>query len=425
MKISTEPIENSQVALNVEMERAEVDEYLDKAYHRLVQKVSVPGFRKGKTPRDVLEHHIGKDALFQEALEQLVPKAYEEALEKQGIDAIAQPKIELVQTEPVMFKAIVPVRPTVKLGDYTQMRHESKPAKVGKKEIEATLEQVRQQHGVLVPVDRAVCFGDTVTINVEGERDGEPFPIRDGLVYEVVDGARLPLPGFVEELEGMEKGEERNFKLSYPLDYEMKELAGKNHSFKVTATEIKAKELPDLNDEFAKSLGSEDLTSLRKQIAGNLKARAEEMARLELERKVVDTAIDLSEMEYPPVLVDAEINRMLNEEARNFAEGVAGLENYLSSVNRTMEEHREELRPIATQRVLRSLVLDKIAEAENIEVDAAEIDAETEKMVKDADKQAEDVKKLFSLPQARESVRQFLVSRKTVERLVQIATASA
>ena len=126
MKISTEPIENSQVALNVEMERAEVDEYLDKAYRRLVRKVSVPGFRKGKAPRDVLEHHIGKDALFQEALEQLVPNAYEEALERQEIDAIAQPQIEVVQTEPVMFKAIVPVRPTVKLGDYTQMRHESR-----------------------------------------------------------------------------------------------------------------------------------------------------------------------------------------------------------------------------------------------------------------------------------------------------------
>ena len=425
MKVSAEPIENSQIALNVEMEGAELDEYLDKAYHRLVRKVSVPGFRKGKTPRGVLERHVGKDTLFQEALEQLVPKAYEEALESQEIDAIAQPQIELIQTEPVMFKAIVPVRPTVKLGDYTRMRHESNPAKVGKKEIDATIEQLRQQHAVLVPVDRAVRFGDTVTINVEGERDGEPFPIRHGLVYEVSKGAGLPLPGFAEKLEGMEKGKERSFQLSYPPDYETEQLAGKEHSFKATATEIKEKELPELNDEFAKSVGSEDLASLRKQVAANLKARSEQRARLELERKVVDAAVDMSELEYPPVLVDREVDRLLNEEARNFAEGVAGLESYLTSVNKTMEGHREELRPIATQQVIRSLVLGKIAEAEKSEVEAAEIDAEIEKMVKDAGKQAEDVKKLFGLLQARESVRQFLLDRKTVERLVQIASGSA
>ena len=425
MKVSTEPIENSQIALNVEMEGSEVDEYLDKAYRRLASKVSVPGFRKGKTPRAVLERHIGKDTLFQEALDQLVPKAYEEALESQEIDAIAQPQIELIQTEPVTFKAIVPVRPTVKLGDYTQIRLESKPPRVGKKEVEATIEQLRQQHGVLVPVDRAVQFGDTVTINVEGERDGEPFPIRDSLAYEVNKDARLPLPGFAEKLEGMAKGEERSFLLSYPADYETKELAGKEHSFKVTATEIKEKELPELNDEFAKSVGSEDLASLREQITTNLKTRAQERARLELEMKAVDAAVDMSEIEYPPVLVDREIDRLLNEEARNFAEGIGGLDNYLRSVNKTMEDHREELRPIATQRVVRSLVLEKIAEAEKVEVEATEVDAEIEKMVRDADKQAEEMKKLFNLPQARESIRQFLVSQKTVEQLVQIASGSA
>ena len=424
MKVSTEPMENSQVALNVEMEAPEADKYLEKAYNRLVGKVSIPGFRKGKTPRAILERHIGKDALLQEALELLVPEVYEEALESQDIDAIAQPQIEIVQTEPVIFKAIVPLRPTIKLGDYGKISIESKPVEIKDEEVEATIEQLRQQHAVLLPVDHPVQFGDTVTIDIEGEREGKPFPIREDMVYEVVKDARLPLPGFAEKLEGMEKDKERSFQLSYPSDYEMKELAGQEHSFKVTVTEVKEKELPEVNDEFAKSLGSEDLASLREQIATNLKTRAEDRARLELEQKSVDAAIELSEMEYPPVLVDREIDRLLNEEARNFPEGIAGLENYLKSLDKTMDGHREELRPIADRRVVQSLVLERIAEAEKIEVDTSEIDEEIERMIKDADEGGEELRKLFSLPQARESITQLLTSRKTVDRLMQIATGS-
>ena len=267
-------------------------------------------------------------------------------------------------------------------------------------------------------------FGDTVTIDVQSEKEGQSSPIGKDLVYEVTGGNRLPLPGFAEKLEGMKKGEERRFVLSYPADYEIKELAGQEHSFKVTATEVKEKELPEVYDEFAKSLGSEDLASLREQIATNLKTRAEDRARLELEQKALDAAVELSEMEYPPVLVDREIDRLLNEEARNFPEGSTGLENYLKSLDKTMDGHREELRPIADRRVVRSLVLEKIAEAEKMEVDTSEIDEEIDKMVKDAGEKAEEIRNLFGLPQARESIKQSLITRKTVDRLVQIASGS-
>jgi trigger factor len=421
MKVSTEPVENSQVTLNIEMEPVEIDKYLDRAYNRLVKKVSVPGFRKGKAPRDILERHIGKDALFQEALEDLIPRAYKEALDEQKIDPIAQPQFELIKTEPLIFKAVVPLKPTVKLGDYKQIRVESKPVKISKKDIDATIEQLREQQAILLPVDRPVQFGDVITIDVEGERDGEPFPIRKDVVYEVTKEARLPLPGFAEKLEGMTGGEEKNFVLSYPQDYEIKELVGKDHAFKVTAKEIKEKKLAEVDDEFAKSLGKDDVASLRKEIESNLKARAEERARAELEQAAMDKLVELGELEYPPILVEKEIDRLLNEEARHFAEGVAGLENYLKTLNKTMDEHREELRPIASNRVVRSLVLGKLAEDEKIEVADSEIDTEVEKMAQDADKQAEDVRKLFSLPQARDSIKQFLIGRKSVERLVEIA----
>lgn len=421
MKVSTEPVENRQVALNIEMEPVEIDKYLDRAYNRLVKKVSVPGFRKGKAPRDILERHIGKDALFQEALEDLIPRAYKEALDEQKIDAIAQPQFELIKTEPLIFKAVVPLKPTVKLGDYKQIRVDSKPVKISKKDIDDTIEQLREQQAIQIPVDRPVQLGDVVTMDVEGERGGEPFPIRKDVVYEVIKDARLPLPGFAEKLEGIAKGEERSFVLSYPQDYEMKELAGKEHAFKVTVKEIKEKKLPEVDDEFAKSLSKDDVASLREQIESNLTSRAEDRARVELEQTATDKLIELSQVEYPPILVEREIDRLLNEEARHFAEGVAGLENYLKTLNKTMDAHREELRPMASKRVIRSLVLGELAETEKIEVKESEIDDEVEKMARDADKQAEDVRKLFSLPQARDSIRQFLTGRKAVELLVEVA----
>lgn len=424
MKISAEPIENSQVALNVEMEATEVDKYLDQAYSHLVKRVAVPGFRKGKTPRPILERHVGKEVLFQEALEHLIPEVYIEALEKQSIDAIDQPQIELLQAEPLIFKAIVPVRPTIKLGEYHKIKLEAESVKISDEDIDATIVQLQNQHAVLSPVERAVQFGDIVTMDVEDKRDGEYVPIGKGLVYEVSRDSLMPLPGFAEKLEGHNKDEENSFVLSYPPDYEIPELASKDHSFRVKVTGIKEKQLPDADDDFARGLGSENLTSLREQIANTLKSRGEESARLELEQKAIDAAVEISELEYPPIIVERAIDRLLSEETRNFPEGGKGLENYLRSLGKTIADHREELRSLATTRVIRSLVLEKIAEAEKTEVNDSEVDNEIDKMVKDAGEQAEGMRQLFNLPDTRESIRNVLVSRKTMERLVAVATGS-
>ena len=285
MKVSSEPIENSQVSLNVEMEANEVEEYLGKAYNHLVSKVKVPGFRKGKTPRTVLERHIGKDTLLQEALEQLIPDACQKAMDEQKIEAIARPEIQIMQTEPVVFKAIVPVYPTIKLGDYKGIRVESIPVVLTDQEIEAAIQQLRLQHAVLVPVDRPAKMDDAVTMDIEGESEGKPFTIRKDLVYELVKESPLPLPGFADKLEGIAKGEERSFTLSYAADYKIPELAGKDYSFKVKATEIKEQQLPEANDEFAKTVGVESMAVMREQIISRLKERAEEMARSELRPK--------------------------------------------------------------------------------------------------------------------------------------------
>jgi len=425
VKVTNEKTENSQAFLSIEMEPAEVEESLEKSYYRLVKKMNIPGFRKGKAPRAVLERHVGRDALLREALDHLMPEVYEKALDDQKIEPIDHPEIQLIQTEPVIFKAVVSVRPKVELGDYVGIRMEADIVEVKDEEVDTTIEELRQQHAVLNPVDRPVKLGDIITMDVEGEGQGESFPIRKGLEYELVKESPLPLPGFAEKLVGINKGNETTFVLSYPQDHKIEELAGKEYSFKVMVHEIKEKQLPEVNDEFAKLLGSDDLTSLREQVYNNLKSRAEERSRLDFEQKLLDTVVDLSEVEYPPVLIDNEIDRLLEEETSNFVEGKKGLENYLRSVNKTIEEHRQELKPIADKRIVSSLVMGKLAEVEEIKVDEAEIEAELEKMAGEFGERAEEMRKLFDSPRGRSSVENILISRKTMERLKQIAGGTA
>jgi trigger factor len=422
MRVSTEPMQNSQMLLNIEMESNEIDKYLDRAYNRLSKRVSVPGFRKGKVPKEVLTSYVGKDTLYREALEDLLPEAYAEAVQSQGIEPIAQPSFEIVQTEPLVFKAIVPLKPTVKLGDYTQIKIEAQAVEVTEDEIGGVLQQLQQEHAILSPVERAVSLGDEVTMDIEEVREGKSTPLRQDLVYEVKEGSRLPLPGFAEKLVGLVKGEEKDIILSYPDDYEIGELAGKEHIFRVKVKDIREKRLPELDDEFARLLGSEDLASLRARIADAIKARKESMARLEMERKVMDALVGMSEVEYPPVLVEKEIDRLLIDEARYFAEGVAGLERYLKTLNKTMTEHREELRVEATQRVVHSLILDKVVDVENVEVTDSEVDAEIEGMAADAGAKAENVREAFSSEDRREAVRWFLKRRKAMDRLLERST---
>ncbi len=422
MRVSTEPMQNSQMLLNIEMESNEIDKYLDRAYNRLVKRVSVPGFRKGRVPKEVLTRYVGKDTLYREALEDLLPEAYAKAVQSQGIEPIAQPSFEIVQTEPLVFKAIVPLKPTVKLGDYTQIKVEAQTVEVTEDEIGGVLQQLQQERAILSPVERAVSLGDEVTMDIEEVREGKSTPLRKDLVYEVREGSRLPLPGFAEKLVGLVKGEEKDIILSYPDDYEIGELAGKEHIFRVRVKDIKEKKLPELDDEFARLLGSEDLASLRARIADAIKARKDSLARLEMEKKVMDALVGMSEVEYPPVLVEKEIDRLLIDEARYFAEGVAGLERYLKTLNKTMNEHREELRVEATQRVVHSLILDKVVDVENVDVTDAEVDEEVESMAAGARAKAENVREAFSSEDRREAVRWFLKRRKAMDRLLELST---
>jgi len=421
VKATKEKIENSQAFLTVEMEPVEMEESLDAAYKRLVKDARVPGFRKGKAPRSILERFIGKDSLLEDALNNMLPEVLEKVITEQELEAIAQPQIEITQQDPLIFKMIVPLKPVIKLGDYQSIKLKPKTEKVTKANVDAVMEQLRYQHATFEPVERAVEFSDLVVMDVESNVEGEPFMNQKGAQYQVLKEQQFPVPGFVDQIIGMKNPEEKEFKITLPTEYPREELAGKEVSFNVMTTEIKQQVLPELNDGFAKQVDAEvgTLDALRERATADMKLRADERTRMEFEGQVVDAVVDLSEIEFPPIMVDSEIDRMLNQ---GFQGNTQTMEQYLQNMNKTEEELREELRPMATTNVSRSLVLSNVAADEKIDVTDSEIDTELDNMTKDStEEKKEELMKVLNTPQVRQSIEQTLFTRKTLQVLKDIA----
>jgi len=416
VKLSSERIENSQIVLTIEAEPEDVELAQEEAYRHLAKRTDIPGFRRGKAPRGILERYLGREVLLNEAVEHLVPKLLGRAIEEQGIDAIAEPEIEITQNDPLIFKATVPVRPTVELGNYRQIRVDPEPVAVAEEEVDKAIEQIRYQHAPWQPVERPVQFGDLVTIDIEGSIDDKPVVNRKDIQSQVVKESPFPAPGFWEQLEGLEKGQEKEFSLSFADDYEPSQFAGKEYHFKVLVSEIKEKNLPELDDEFAKSLGQsfETLESLRQRVASNLKTMAEEEARKRIEEKAIDALVEQSKVDFPPVMVEHEIDRLIRERETS-------LEGRIKDRGKNEEELRQELRPLATKRLTQALLLGKVAEEEKIEVSEAEVDEEIEAMAQSAGERREELKRLLSSAAARQSLQETSLIRKAIKRLAEIA----
>lgn len=419
MKVNTEELENCRIALNIEAEASELDRSLDEAYHHLVKKVSVPGFRRGKAPRVVLEQHIGKGALLEEALEHLVPQLYKQAIQSEDLEPIAEPELEITQSEPLVFKAIVSLKPEVKLGDYHDIKLDPGPViDVTDKEVATAMDEFRREQGAWVPADRPAELGDLVTMSIEANVDGKPWLDHKDILYEMDKDSRSPVPGFASCLQGTEKNREKTFNLTIPDDYPIAEMRGKEASFRVTISEIKEKELPELNDELAKGAGYGGLEDMKEKVATRLRTRAEARNRLELKQKALDALVEMSEVNYPPILEDEEIDGLLKSEAQRL--GFKEIADYVKMAHKTEEEIRQELRPIAKKRLVQGLVLGKLAEVEKIEISASEVDNKIDEIANDAEDK-EKTRQFFSLPQFKQSIEQSLRTQKTMDQLLQIA----
>jgi trigger factor len=420
VKVTTQRLPESQVLLEIEVDPEQMQRSLDKAYRRLVQRVEVPGFRKGKTPREMLERHVGRERLIREAHEILIPEVYDQAIDAEDVHAIDQPSIELVAAEPLTFKATVPVRPTVDLGDYRSIRAERDEVVVAEEEVQASLDELRRRYAVHEPVERAVQSGDIVRADVRIVIDGREVFNDDDAEFRLRPDATVLLPGFAEGIVGAEKGVTKEVEVTVPEGENP--LAGKTGTATVNVKEVKEERLPELNDDFAQEVGEgfSGLLALRERVTSDIQQRMEAQAEDGFRERAVTALVENAKaIEFPGILVQREIERIVDEQARSTGRDVSG---YLELIKKTPEQIQSDLLPTATERVRRSLVLSQLAEDENIEVSAEEIEEEINRFTSGPDQQSAQLRQIFSSANGRGVVERNVRTRKTLERLSEIAS---
>jgi trigger factor len=419
VKVSTKRLPESQVLLEIEADPEQMERSLDKAYRRLAQRVEVPGFRKGKAPAGMLERHIGRARVVQEALDILIPEAYNQAIEEKDVDAIDQPSIELVTAEPLSFKATVPIRPTIDIGDYESVRVPREPYDIPEDEVEKALEELRQRYAIHEPVERPVQTGDIIRADVRGVIVGREVYKDEDAELRLREGATILLPGIAEGLIGAEKGVAKEIPVTVPEGD--RPLSGKSGAFSVTINEIKQEVLPALDDDLARQVGEgfPSLEALRERLRNDIRERVEAQVEEAYRDKAVSALVENAKsIEFPPVMVEREVERLIEDQARHLGTDV---EQYLATVKRSREELRDELLPVATERVRRSLALTQLADQLEIKAEPEEIDAEVERLA-GAGQQAEQLRRLFGSPDGRAALTRSLVTRKTMDHLAEIAS---
>lgn len=403
MRVLSEREESRELVLEVEAEPADMAKALEAARRRLAQRARVPGFRPGKAPQGLLERYLGREVLLEEAAREFAPQAAREALKARGVDPFAPPHYEHLRHEPIAFRLTVPLEPVVVLGEYKGLSLAVDPEPVTEEQVEQVLEQLAREQASWEPATAPARMGDLVSLDVEGAVEGRPVVSQKNVQYALRPDSPLPVPGFAQALEGMETGQERELSLPFPEDHPREDLRGKAGSFRVKVLEMRTRNPQPPGDDLAKSLGYADLAALREGVGERLRARADAEARRQLEEKVVQAVVEGARVEFSPLLVEREVERVIRE--RNLQDG---------------EKLRQELRPFARRRLLRSLVLEQIAKAEGIEVSAEEVAAEVGRM--SAGERGEEVRRFFDAEAARSTLRGTLLARKTVAHLVALAT---
>lgn len=420
MKITAERQPESQVLLEIEVEPERLEKSMDQAFRRMAGRYRVPGFRPGKAPRVMFERYVGRETLMREALEKLVPEIYEEAVKEESLEPVDQPKFEIPTFEPLLIKATVPVKPTVELGDYRALRVEREDKPVTPEQLETALLDVRRRYATLQPVERPAQPGDLVRADVKAEVEGRELVSEEDADLRLTAEGLQGLPGLLEKLPGSEKGREYHFSVDVPADFEEATLAGKTAEYTVSIKEIKEEQLPEPDDEFAREVGEgfDSYAALRERIESDLRTRAAEQADREYESKVIEALITQATLEFPAVLVDREIDHILSERSGG---NRASVEAALRKSGLSMEPLIEQARPVALDRVKRSLVLTDVAEREGLSVDDADVDAELDRMVGPESAQTARMREIFNNASGREMLGRTVLTRKVYARLRDIA----
>ena len=405
---------------------------MTKVIRKVSQQVRIPGFRPGKAPRAIVERTVGQPMLLQEAIEDLLPTVYNEALESESIDAIGQPEIELKSTEPLVVQATVPVRPTIEIGAYEALRVPRDEVSAGETETDEALTDLRRRYATLEPVDRAVEWNDTVRIDMTVSIEGQAEPhVEEGAEFAVTEGGIVSLPGFLDLLIGLERGGPHEFSFDLPEDYPAEELAGKSAAYSVQLLEVKQEVLPELDDEFARSLdeeGIDNLEQLQARVSEGVQAQIEAVADMSYREEVVDLLLATAELDYPEVLVEREIDRLVDEQSQHAAHEREDFERWLEAIGRTEDEVRDALREQADLIVRRGLVLAEFASREEIAATDEELNERVDELVEQASGGTTDldrrvqVRAMFDTEQMRASMSERLVTERALERLIEIAS---
>jgi len=386
MKVTVENGENQQVTLTIEVEAAEVNKAVDQACKRLANRVSIPGFRKGKAPRMIVERHVGKDAVLQEAFDIVAPKALSKAFDEQKIDPVTRPSVDIETLEEgkdLVFKATVTPRPEVKLGDYKGLNVPKNEVSITDEDVEKQLKTFQDRQGKLVdaPEGAEVKDGDFTTLDFKGFVDGEAFDGGEGKDYPLQIGSNSFIPGFEDQLVGAKIGEERDVNVKFPEEYHAKELAGKDATFKCTIRSIKTKELSAIDDELAKKVSKfETLDELKADIRKNLEENAERTAENDQKSAAIEMATNNITVDIPAVMIDNRVTAMIQEMAMRLEQQGMKLEQYLQYAGTDIAKLREQYRETAEKNVKTDLMLEEVAKAEDIKVEAKDLDEEVAAM---------------------------------------------
>ncbi|MBX7002100.1 MULTISPECIES: trigger factor [Bacillus] len=422
MSVKWEKQEGNEGVLTVEVDAETFNKALDDAFKKVVKQVSIPGFRKGKVPRGLFEQRFGVESLYQDALDILLPVEYPKAIDEAGIEPVDRPEIDVEKIEKgesLIFTAKVTVKPEVKLGDYKGLKVEKDDTSVSDEDVQEELKAMQNRQAELVVKEEgAIENGDTVVLDFEGFVDGEAFEGGKAENYSLEVGSGSFIPGFEEQLVGLEAGAEKDVEVTFPEEYHAEDLAGKPAVFKVKIHEIKAKELPALDDEFAKDVDEEveTIAELTEKTKKRLEEAKENEAEGKLREELVAKASENAEVDVPQAMVDTELDRMMKEFEQRLQMQGMNLELYFQFSGQDEDALKEQMKEDAAKRVKSNLTLEAIAAAEDLQVSDEEVEEELSKMAEAYNMPVENIKQAIG---STEAMKEDLKVRKAIDFLVE------
>ena len=425
MSVQVEKLENSMAKLTIETSAEELEKALQNAFLKNKNKISIPGFRKGKVPRQIIEKMYGPAIFYEDAANELIPEAYEKAMDECGEDIVSSPEIDVTQIEkgkPFIFTALVALKPEVKLGKYKGVKVDKADTAVTDEEVDAEINKERENNARNIEVtDRAVKDGDMTVIDFEGFVDGTAFDGGKGENYPLTIGSGAFIPGFEEQLVGAQIGEEVEVNVTFPEDYQAEELKGKAALFKCTVREIKEKELPELDDEFASEVSEfETLAEYKEDVRATLTSKKEKEAKDAKEAAVIEAIVNDSEMEIPEAMLLTQQKQMVDEFAQRMQMQGISMDQYLQFTGATYDKMMEQVRPQAERRIESRLVLEAVVKAENIEASDADYEEELKSMAEAYQMEVDKVKEMLPEKSAVQ-IKQDIAVRKAAEFVVEKA----